>query len=305
MINEMNDMKNVELITMEYVNTVIKERKRDVHKGDCGKILVIAGSKGMAGAAVLCARAAYKAGAGLVRTAIDEALYPILQTALPEATCVSRQLSGSDLMDYDAIAVGPGLGDDARNEKLIESILSEYDKTVVLDADGLNTLAKTGKVHLMKNTSAKVIITPHMGEAKRLILSKRAEEDWPGGDGYSEEDRLKVAKMLMEETDAIVVLKGAGTIVASKSNGTYMNTTGNPGMATGGSGDVLTGIIAALAGQTKNAWDSAKAGVFIHGMAGDMAAFAVGEYGMTAMDIADMTAYVLKLSEDQRRRDTE
>jgi NAD(P)H-hydrate epimerase len=287
-------MKKTGLITLEYVNTVIKERKRDIHKGDCGKVLVIAGSKGMAGAAVLCGRAAYKAGAGLVRVAIDEKLYPIIQTALPEATCVSRKLSKSGLKDYDAIAIGPGLGDDAENEKLIEYILKNYDKTVVLDADGLNALAKTEKAHTLKKTPAKVIITPHMGEAKRLISKERREKEWPAGDVISEKDRLKVTEMLMDETEAIVVLKGAGTLVASKAGGTYTNTTGNPGMATGGSGDVLTGIIAALAGQTKSPWDSAKAGVFIHGKAGDMAAEAVGEYGMSAMDIAEMTAFVLK-----------
>jgi NAD(P)H-hydrate epimerase len=121
-----------------------------------------------------------------------------------------------------------------------------------------------------------------MGEAKRLIPYEGTE------------DRLTITRMLIEETNAIVVLKGAGTIVASKADGTYTNTTGNPGMATGGSGDVLTGIIAALAGQNQSPWDSAKAGVFIHGKAGDMAAEAVGEYGMTAMDIADMTAFVFK-----------
>jgi len=287
-------MKKTGLITLEYVNTVIKERDREIHKGDCGKVLVIAGSKGMAGAAVLCGKAAFRAGAGLVQVSIEEELYPIIQIALPEATCVPRELSKLDLLAYDAIAIGPGLGDDAKNEGIIEHILTKYDKTVVLDADGLNTLAKSGKVHLIKQAVAAVIITPHLGEAKRLIPKERTLAEWPKSERFSCEDRLKVTQMLLEETGAIVVLKGAGTIVASDKEGTYTNTTGNPGMATGGSGDVLTGIVAALAGQTKSPWDSAKAGVFIHGMAGDLAAEATGEFGMTAMDIAHMTAFVFK-----------
>ena len=270
------------MITEEYVRTVIRKRWLDMHKGDCGKILVIAGSKGMAGAALLCGKACFRAGAGLVRIAIDEELYPIIQTALPEATCVPRQLTKLDISEYHAIAVGPGLGNYPENEEIIEHILTEYERTVVLDADGLNTLALAGKVKLLRDTKAKVIITPHMGEARRLIPDS------------SETDRLKTVEMLIQEMGTIVVLKGADTIVAGAEHGFFTNTTGNPGMATGGSGDVLTGIIAAIAGQTKNPWDSAKTGVFIHGLAGDIASETFGEYGMTAMDIAEATAFAIK-----------
>lgn len=287
-------MKKTGLITLEYVHTVIKERDRELHKGDCGKILVIAGSKGMAGAAVLCGRAALRAGAGLVRVSIEEELYPIIQTALPEATCVPRQLSKLDLDSYDAIALGPGLGDDANLEGMIECILKEYEKTIVLDADGLNVLARHGKTQALRDAVGTVVITPHMGEAKRLIFAGQAPEWWPESKRPSGEDRLRITEMLLEETRAIVVLKGAGTIVASKEEGTYTNTTGNPGMATGGCGDVLTGIIAGLAGQGISPWDSAKTGVFLHGLAGDLAAEALGEYGMTAADIAHMTALAFK-----------
>jgi len=269
-------------ITAEYVKTVIKKRARELHKGECGKVLVIAGSKGMAGAAVICGKAAYRAGAGLVRVAIDEGLYPIIQTALPEATCIGRELSESDLESCDAIALGPGLGDYPENESLIEFILNAYDKTLVLDADGLNALARAGKTSSLKSAKPRVIVTPHMGEAHRLLS------------GFAGTDRVKIAEMLLEKTGAIVVLKGAGTIVAGAAEGMHVNTTGNPGMATGGSGDALTGIIAAFAGQTKDPWASAKAGVFIHGLAGDIAAEAVGEYGMTAMDIAEAVAPALK-----------
>jgi len=291
------NMKVSGQITSEYVSTVIKGRKRELHKGDFGKVLVIAGSKGMAGAAVLCGKAAFKAGAGLVRVAIDEELFPIIQTALPEATCIPRQFSKQSLAGYDAIAIGPGLGNMAENKEMIEYIIAEYDNTVVLDADGLNSI----KAGVLKKAKGDVIITPHIGEAKRLIPEARLINEWPKGDIHAEGSRLAIAGMLLSETGAIVVLKGAGSIVARVESGAYINTTGNPGMATGGSGDVLTGIIAALAGQTKSPWDSAKAGVFIHGLAGDMAAEVYGEYGMTAMDIADMTAFAFKRFDERRR----
>jgi len=275
-------MFKTDFITEEYVRTVLKERSKDIHKGDCGRVLVVAGSKGMAGAAVLCGKAAFRAGAGLVKVAIDPGLYQIIQTALPEATCVPRSLSRLNLSEFHAIAIGPGLGSYVENAAIIGHILSEFEKTVVLDADGLNAISGEGVTDSLKNARANVIITPHMGEARRLIPN------------FSEPDRLRVAEALIDATGAIVVLKGAETVVASGRDGYFINTTGNPGMATGGSGDVLTGIIAAISGQIKSPWDSAKAGVFIHGLAGDIAAAHVGEYGVTAMDIAEATAFAIK-----------
>jgi len=271
-----------DLITAEYVKTVLKKRERDIHKGDCGKVLVIAGTRGMAGAAILCGKAALRSGAGLVRVAVSEELFPIIQTALPEATCVEKQISPASLKAYDAIAIGPGLGEHNENEELTLMILKEFKKTVIIDADGLNALARAGEVGALKYSQAKVVITPHMGEAKRLIP------------GYADADRLTIADMLVQETGSVVVLKGADTIVASPSETMYFNTTGNPGMATGGSGDVLTGMIAALAGQTGNTWDSAKAGVFLHGLAGDIASEKFGEYGLIAGDIAEAAAFAIK-----------
>ena len=121
-------MKNDSLITKAYVNTLIKKRERDIHKGDCGKILIYAGSKGMAGAAVLCARAALRAGAGLVRVSVPETLFPILQIGVPEATCITRERLLEDLMQYSAVAIGPGLGDEERDGILIKKILESTDK---------------------------------------------------------------------------------------------------------------------------------------------------------------------------------
>lgn len=280
-------MKKTGLITLQYVNTVIKERPRDIHKGDCGKVLLIAGSEGMAGAAILCARGALRAGAGLVRISAPKELYPILQTGTPEATCVSRDLSSPDFMAQDAIAIGPGLGDDEKNETVVGRVLTEYDKIIVLDADGLNAVSRFDLGQALRNTKARLIMTPHPGEAARLLA-------YAGFPDLDVRDRQEAAAVLSFWSGAICVLKGSETLVTTPDGGSYTNTTGNPGMATGGSGDVLTGIITALAGQKLDPEDCAKAGVFIHGMAGDLCAAQLGQTGMTALDLTDHTALAFK-----------
>lgn len=274
------------LITLDFVNTVIKRRERNIHKGDCGRILLIAGTLGMAGAAILCARGALRSGAGLVSIAAPVEIFPILQVGIPEATCVSRKSLNLDKLRYDAVAAGPGLGEEKENVELIKKILSEYEGTFVLDADGLNQIALNRMQAEVRNASCKVIMTPHMGEAARLmdIDLEHAKNT----------DRVSLAASLAEKTNAIVVLKGEGSIVATRWGASYTNTTGNPGMATGGSGDVLTGIITSLAGQGLSPVDAAKAGVYIHGMAGDIGSENVGEYGLIAGDIAEMTALAIK-----------
>ena len=282
-------MKNNGLITRSYVNTLIQERKRDIHKGDCGKILIYAGSKGMAGAAVLSARAALRTGAGLVRVSVPEELFSILQVGVPEATCISRERLLEDLSQYSAIVAGPGLGVDAKDGILIKKLLRAAEKPVVLDADGLNLLR--GDLTFMKGSRAKLVLTPHPGEAARLLERKAAEIN---------RDRLQAASELATLTGAVTVLKGAGTVVATPEGKTYINTTGNPGMATGGSGDVLSGVIAALAGQGLDTKSAASAGVFLHGLAGDMARDRMGEYGLIATDIADMVALAIKSILDAR-----
>lgn len=276
-------MKNNGLITKAIVNTFIKKRDRDIHKGNCGRVLVYAGSKGMAGAAVLCARAALRTGAGLVRVSVPEELFPILQVGVPEAICITRERLFEDLMQYSAIAVGPGLGDEIENAKLIKKILCTTDRPVVVDADGLNLLRDD--LDAMKNAKARVIITPHPGEAARLLNRNTSEIN---------RDRQKSAAELAAVTGSVTVLKGAGSVVATPEGKTYINTTGNPGMATGGSGDVLTGVIAALAGQGLEPEAAAAAGVFLHGLAGDLARDQMGEYGLVASDIANMVALAVK-----------
>lgn len=283
-------MENTSIITKEYVHTVIKKRKEDIHKGDCGKVLAVAGSKGMAGAAVLCGLGAYRTGSGLVRIAIDEELFPIVQIGLCEATCVSRYaFSGAQEQydEYDAIAIGPGLGDDKRNEDLIRHILKVYRGTLVIDADGLNTIARADMAGELKSAAADIVITPHEGEAARLLAIST--------DKLKSIGRLGTALMLAEKFSAVSVLKGAGTIVATEGGETYINSTGNPGMATGGSGDVLTGVIASLAGQGLTAVDAGAAGVFLHGLAGDIASAKMSQHSLMASDIANHIGDAVKM----------
>lgn len=281
----MMKIKKDVLINKEYVNTLIVERKKDIHKGDCGRVLVIAGTKGMMGAAVLSATGAMRAGAGLVKVALEEALFPIVQIGIPEAICISRN-SDINPEEFQAIVIGPGLGDDD-NDRLIEKILKNYEGTIVFDADGLKALSKVK--HLLEKTKCSLILTPHPGEAGRLLGVSSKEIN---------KNRNSSAREIAIIYNAVVVLKGKDTVVATPDGATYINTTGNPGMATAGSGDVLAGIIAAFAGQGLAPIDSAACGVFIHGLAGDLGAKHYGEYGLIASDIVLNVGIAIKSMKD-------
>lgn len=276
-------MENTGLITFEYVNTIVRERPREIHKGQCGRVLIAAGSVGMAGAAVLAARGALRSGAGLVKIATPDEIFPILQTAVPQATCMSISecftLRSPEI--YGAIAIGPGMGVDESNYRLISGILEKYRGTVVLDADALNSLCSFDRgLETVKRRTYMTVMTPHHGEADRLLKAV-------GEKSIADMGRVAAAEKLAEKTGAVILLKGAGTLVAMDKKGTYINTTGNPGMATGGSGDVLTGVIAALAAYGIDPLDAVRAGAFIHGMAGDIAAERLGQWGMTSVDIVE------------------
>lgn len=275
-------MDKPRLITKEFVNTFLQKRERQLHKGNCGTVLAVAGSQGMAGAAVLCGRGALRSGAGLLRVCIPESLFPVIHGGLPEATCVDRFRGAEGLERIRAAAIGPGIGADVANGSLIKKVLAGLAGTAVLDADALNLLAEDAS--LLAGSRASLILTPHPGEAGRLLGLAAGEING---------DRPGFARKLAEKYGAVAVLKGAGTIVAAPEGETYINMTGNPGMATGGSGDVLTGIIASLSGQGLAPLPAALAGVYIHGLAGDLAASAVGEYGLMASDIADFAGIAI------------
>lgn len=298
-------------ISTDYVRRVLKPRPLDMHKGHAGRVLIIAGSKGMAGAAVLATRGALYSGAGLIKVAVPDELFNILQISVPEAMCIDRNEfckgSPDELEDryseFDVIAIGPGIGVTDENYEILRNLLKSYYGPIVVDADALNCIAKYGFDDIYHKGAT--VLTPHPGEADRLVRKM-------GYGTYNELGREKCAKILAAETNALVVLKGAGTIVAdghsladrekSQGEALYLNPTGNPGMATGGSGDVLTGIISALLAQ-KNLYTedcesepirAVNAAVYIHGLAGDIAAESVGEYGMTSADIADGVAVAIK-----------
>ena len=276
-----------------YIKETIFRRDRAAHKGDFGKVLIFAGSVGMAGAAVLNGRAALKSGAGLVQYLLpdfDSPLLPILQTSVPEATCIklSPQLRFSD---YSAISAGSGIGQTPEALTILTDIIDTYTGTLLLDADALNLIAAGGQLAAkVRSANAQIIITPHIGEARRLLHSTDPIS--------TDAEREAAALKLVELYNCTAVLKGAGTLVAAKESGyinIYQNTTGNPGMATAGSGDSLAGIIASLSGQGYSPRNAARTGVFIHGKAGDLAAEELGEMGVTASDIITFIPAALKM----------
>jgi hydroxyethylthiazole kinase-like uncharacterized protein yjeF len=268
------------------ISKAIGTRESDSHKGDYGKVLLIAGSVGMTGAAVLAASGAYKSGAGFVASALPERLFPIMQVSVPEAICVERKPGKLDYMAYDAVVFGPGLGLEKENAALLTEVLKNYKGPVVIDADGLNCIAKYDLYQSLLTTEAQVVITPHPGEAKRLLAIT------------GDQDRETMAASLTRTLNVVCVLKGAGTLIFKKqSDGaliTHKNPTGNPGMATAGSGDVLSGVIGAFLAKGVEPFDAACAGVYVHGAAGDLAAMEIGETGLMASDICRQIPYAIR-----------
>jgi len=276
---------------MQKIETIpkLEERAVNSHKGDYGKVCIIAGKLGMSGAAALAGRSALRAGAGLVRVAIPKSILPIVAAIEPSFTTISLpedsqgQISAKAINiileavnDNDVIAFGPGVGVSGGIRPILETLLEQENLKLIVDADGLNNLAGMKKWH--KKLKANLILTPHPGEMKRL-WSGLFREILPA-------ERREQAEILAKETGTIVALKGAGTVVTDGEK-IYTNTTGNPGMATAGSGDVLTGVITALLGQGLNNFDATVLGVYIHGLAGDIAAKKLGQVSLIATDIID------------------
>jgi len=267
----------------------LKQRAVDGHKGDYGKVCIIAGSVGMSGAAALAGRAALRAGAGLVRVATPKSVLPIVASIEPSFTTIALPEDSAGRISAkaihavleaagqnDAVAFGPGIGTSGALRSILESLLDQQNLRLVIDADGLNNLA--GIKNWPARLKAKLILTPHPGEMKRL-WSGLLREELPA-------EKPEQALQLAQRTNAVVVLKGAGTVVTDGEK-VYINKTGNPGMATAGSGDVLTGVITALLGQGLSDFDAAVLGVYIHGLAGDIAAGKIGQVSMMTTDIID------------------
>lgn len=262
-----------------YVRKLLKPREKFAHKVSFGRIMLITGSFGKMGAAVLSTKASLRAGAGLVTAHLPGCGYSIMQTAVPEAM-VSVDIneryifSVPDLSKYSALGIGPGLDQHVETYDVLHRILDQYKKPVVLDADALNIMAEHRE--LLQIIPERSILTPHPGEFKRLA-----------GTWANDFERLEKQIAMSKEYKIFIILKGHYTSVSSPDGKVYFNSTGNAGMATGGSGDVLTGILTGLLGQGYLPGAAAVLGVYLHGLAGDMAAGMLGEESLIASDIID------------------
>lgn len=276
------------LVTCEMVSEAIPERRLDSHKGEAGRVLVVAGSVGHSGAAALAAYGALRSGAGLVTLAVPRAIYPIVGPAViegmplpladadgafaPEAADAVSGMCAS----ADAVAAGPGLSRTAGPVAVVKRLLADCPVPMVLDADALNILAENPG--LLSGPRAPIVLTPHPGEMARL-LGARVDE--------IQRHRLEAARAASERFGAVVVLKGARTVVADPGGEAFVIATGNPGMAAGGMGDVLTGMVAALLGQGLPPLAAGWAGAYLHGLAGDLAGAERGPVGILASEVAD------------------
>jgi ADP-dependent NAD(P)H-hydrate dehydratase / NAD(P)H-hydrate epimerase len=280
---------SVSLLDRDSVRGLISSRSPEAHKGDFGHLMVVAGSPGKAGAAIMAVKGALRAGAGLVSVATPNNLVSIIQAQVAEAMCIPSAESidgtlgiGSEeellkaMGTKSACAIGPGLSTHYETVQAVRNLIPQLTIPAVIDADGLNALA--GVTALLKRVKAPVVLTPHPGEMGTLM-------GIPSDD--VQRDRIAAASEFARKHNVTVVLKGAATVVATPHGGVFINSTGNPGMATGGTGDVLTGMIGGLLAQGYSASQAACLGVYLHGLAGDFAAQDKGEPSMIAGDLIE------------------
>lgn len=277
------------LIDATLIKTIYKPRNPFSHKGDYGYACLIAGSYGMMGAAVLSARACLRSGVGKLTCYVPQQGYTIMQISAPEAmakVCGNKHITSVDeIKDFDAVGIGPGLGIYASHKKLLSNVFDAYKQPMIIDADALNMISQNKK--LLKSIPAESIITPHPKEFERLF-----------GKTKSDEERIHLAQEKSLEHKIYIVLKGHHTLICAPDGKAYFNSTGNAGMATGGSGDVLTGILTALLAQGYSPLETCFMGVYIHGLAGDIAAAKLSEEAMIAGDIVEKLGEVFKQISD-------
>jgi NAD(P)H-hydrate epimerase len=262
-------------------------RAADSHKGTYGKVLIVAGSRGLSGAAVLCGSAALRSGAGLVEVATPADVQPVVAAGNPcyTTSCLPIEVKHHGWADdvapivlelaasANVLSLGPGVGKAGRIAEIVEIILVQATLPIVLDADGINAL----NADVLKRRTSPTVLTPHPGEFARLLKCSTEEV---------QQNRAELAVNFAAQYGVIVVLKGHGTLVTDGQK-LYRNNTGNPGMATGGTGDVLTGVVAALIAQGLSPFSAAQLGVHVHGKAGDIAAEQVGQIALIATDLID------------------
>lgn len=277
-------------------NKAVFNRPDDSNKGTLGSLLCICGSYGMAGAAIMAGKAALRCGIGLLKIAVPKSIYPVCATNILESVYypleeTSNGVISSKNTDFllemceksSAVVIGCGLSVCDNTKNLVQSVITNCEKPLVIDADALNCICN--KPEILKNLKAPAIITPHPGEMARLLHSTPKTVN---------SNRENTAIDFAKKFGVVTVLKGAGTIIASPDGEVYINHTGNSGMATGGSGDVLSGIIGSLLAQGAAPINAAAAGVFLHGTIGDLAAEKLGKISMLPTDMIDMipTAYL-------------
>lgn len=293
-LTESEDLR-VNLVTKNFARKIIPERPAYSHKGKYGHVLVVAGSVGKTGAALMTAKSALRTGSGLVTLAIPAALKVVFQSNVLEEMilplqCNTKTLSkesAEQIISFvnekaDSVAFGPGVGINEDTEEILKNLLMNCSVPIVIDADGITLLSKEKEI--LRNAKAKTVITPHPGELSRLI-------------GISvkdiEKQRIDIAMDVAKELNTIVVLKGVPTVI-SDGEQVFVNTTGNPGMSTGGSGDVLTGMISSLIGQGVDVFYASILGVYLHGLSGDIGASGKGYHGLIARDIIENIPFAIK-----------
>jgi NAD(P)H-hydrate epimerase len=265
------------LVEEEMIKAMYRPRQNFSHKGNYGHAALVAGSHGFMGAATLAANACLRAGVGKLTCYIPACGYTIIQVAAPEA--LSQTATGNDYIEalpdlsgYASVGIGPGIGAYSSHERLLDIIFSGCKRPLVIDADALNTMAKHPR--LLAGLPAFSILTPHPAEFDRLF-----------GKSNNDFTRMRLAQQKAQELQLIIVLKGHRSFIAMPGGSSFFNSTGNPGMATGGSGDVLTGILTALLAQQYPPEQAALLGVYLHGLAGDYAAASISQEAMIASDI--------------------
>jgi NAD(P)H-hydrate epimerase len=281
------------LLDSEFVSSLLKSRSKFAHKGLFGHALMLCGSKGKGGAAVLSGAAALRSGCGLLTMQVPSSLLPIIQSQIPEAMALADQSPDfiSDTPDnshFKAIGIGPGIGLNSHTLAVFRKLLEKNRNAMVIDADALNLLAENSDLWSLIPENS--ILTPHIKEFDRIA-----------GPSRSDMERHQKQKSLARDKNVLVVLKGAYTCICAPDGNSYFNQTGNPGMAKGGSGDVLTGMLTSLLASGYSPLETSLLGVYIHGLAGDLAAEELGETGMIAGDIIRYIPYAFRALEINER----
>ena len=271
------------LTDIETVKALLPKRNRDSHKGDFGKVGIIGGSLGMSGSVCLSAMAALRSGAGLIYVFVPDEIFSIVSTKLTEAIIIKESEISNYLDKLDAIAIGMGYSQDLKKKHIIKLITQKFSKPVVFDAGSIGYLALNKE--LIKNKKCSAVLTPHTGEFSKLINMDTEEINL---------SRMYLTTKFAKEFNSVILLKGAATLIGGPDSNIRINPTGNSGMATAGSGDVLSGIIASLLAQGLNTFDAASLGAFIHGLSGDLASIDKTEYSLIAGDIIEYIPLAIK-----------